>query len=337
MGGSSGRRTGRALLFLPLLSAIIAVIPCPSFSQILENLEIVFQKTYVDGAAPDSLWDWGRSIDCAGDVNNDGYDDIIVAANIETGDPLQPWLGKAYIFLGGNPMDTFPDVILTGSKYGSTVIHVAGVGDFNHDGYDDVIVGQGDGEQGVRVFLGGDPMDTIPDIILQTRPGESVATDVAGAGDVNGDSIADCIVGDYLWAATDGRALIFLGGNIPDGVPDVILNGRDKEGMGISVGGGGDLNWDGFDDVVVGADANSEVALFAGKVYGFFGGGPMDTIPDVWVHGEGPNQSLGWYGVDIAKHDSTYDWLIVGSAFYPNGFPTASRGRIYVMYGDSVM
>ncbi len=331
------RMTKSVFFLMPVLFVTLILIPSVCFSQILENLEIIFQRTYVNLAPPDSLWDWGISIDCAGDVNDDGYDDIIVAANRLVDTSMEPYFGKGYVFLGGSPIDTMPDLILTGSKYGSGWIRVAGIGDFNSDGYDDVIMAQGSGERAVKVFFGGDPMDTIPDVILETRPGESVATAVAGAGDINGDSIDDCIVGDYLWAGTDGRALIFFGGTPPDSQPDVVLNAHDTEGMGISVGGGGDLNGDGFDDVVVGADGNSDVVFWAGKVYGFFGGSPMDTIADVWVRGEGGSQHLGWFGVDIVKHDSAHDWLVAGSIFYPDGFGTASPGKIYVMYGDSSM
>lgn len=337
MSDGSSRTTASVFSLLVVLLTILVFIPSACFSQILENLEIIFQKTYADLAPPDSIWNWGISIDCAGDLNNDGYDDIIVAANREVDTSMEPYFGKGYVFFGGSPMDTLPDLILTDSKYGSGWITVGGIGDFNDDGYDDVIMAQGSGEHAVKVFFGGDPMDTIPDVILETRPGESVGTAVAGAGDVNGDSIDDCIVGDYLWAGLDGRALVFFGGSPPDSLPDVILNGRNNEAMGITVGGGGDLNGDGFCDVVVGADGNSEAAAGAGKVYGFFGGAPMDTIPDVWVRGEGPNHSIGWYGVDIVKHDTSYDWLVVGSVFYPNGFPADSPGKIYVMYGGALM
>jgi hypothetical protein len=334
---TSEARNDVTICFSLLLSIIITLLLSSTSSCLtLNNLEIIWQKTYVDGAAPESLRDWGRSIACAGDVNDDGYDDIIVAANTRSGDPDDPWLGIAYVFLGGNPMDTVPDVMLTGSKYGSGAATVAGIGDFNHDGYSDVILAQGGGVKAVKVFFGGDTMDTVCDVILQTRPGGSVANAVSGAGDVNGDTIDDCIIGDYLWSHTDGRALIFFGGTSPDGLPDVVLGGHNKEHMGACVGGGGDLDGDGFDDVVVGAEANSDMDTWAGKVYGFFGGTPMDTIPDVWLRGEHSSSYLGAFGVDIVRNGTDYAWLLTGTRFFQNGSPS-SPGKIYVMYGDSAM
>jgi len=334
--GLHGVADRRAVLTLVLCLTFL-LGPSLCFSQITENLEIIFEKTYADGAPPDSLWDWGRSIDCAGDVNNDGYDDIIVAANRPSGDPLNPWLGKAYIFLGGDPIDTIPDVILTGSPYGTSVIHVAGIGRFNADQYDDVVLAQDDGQQGVKVFWGGNPMDTVPDLILETRPGLSFADDVAGAGDVNGDFIDDCILGDYSYNSLSGRALVFFGGAPPDSVADVVLNGVSLEAFGSRVGGRGDINSDGFNDFVVGAANNSEAGNEAGKVYFFLGGDPVDTLPTAWIFGEGEGHWLGWDDISIARNEENYDWVILGTNLYPSGFPNRGNGIVYVAFGGDTV
>lgn len=329
-----------AVLGLQLLTFSLpplVLIPTPTSAQITHNLEIIWQKSYVDGAAPDSLWGWGRSIASAGDVNGDGFDDIIVGANT-----VIPgwWLGKAHIFFGGSPMDTQPDVILTGAANGSSVINVSSIGDFNADGYDDVIVAQANpvsGLNGVKIFYGDSLMDSLPDLILETRPGYSFADAVAYAGDVNGDTYDDCITGDYSYNGNMGRATIFFGGPAADSLPDVTLNGNGTEGFGMSVGGGGDLNRDGLDDVVVGAWDNDEAASDAGKIYVYFGGDPMDTTSDVWMFGEGTGHHLGWFGVSVIEDTLDHDWVITGTPFYPYGFPSISPGKAYVLFGGSPM
>lgn len=317
--------------------SLLALTAVSASAQITQNLEIIWQKSYVDGAAPDSLWSWGRSIASAGDVNGDGYDDIVVGTNT-----LIPgwWLGKAHIFFGGSPLDTQPDVILTGAPNGSSVINVSSVGDFNADGYDDVIVAHENpagGLNGAKIFYGNLLMDTIPDLVLETRPGYSFAHAVAYAGDVNGDTYDDCITGDYSYNGNVGRATIFFGGPSADSLPDVVLDGHGQEGFGRSVGGGGDLNGDGLDDVIVGAHYNDEAGSNAGKVYIYFGGDTMDTVADVWMHGEDAGQYLGQFGVDILCDSFDYDWALTGTPLYPYGFPNYAPGKVYVLYGGDPM
>jgi hypothetical protein len=63
----------------------------------------------------------------------------------------------------------------------------------------------------------------------------------------------------------------------------------------------------------------------------------MDTIPDCWLHGEGVNHYLGWYGVDISTASNNYDMIVTGTENYPNGFPGYRPGKVYVLFGDSPM
>ncbi|MBK6877125.1 MAG: FG-GAP repeat protein [Ignavibacteria bacterium] len=79
---------------------------------------------------------FGRAVSCAGDVNGDGYSDVIV------GEPAySSYTGKAYVYFGGTFLDNNPDVTLTGEAAGSAFGHsVSSAGDINGDGYSDVIV-----------------------------------------------------------------------------------------------------------------------------------------------------------------------------------------------------
>ena len=80
---------------------------------------------------------FGQSVSSAGDVNGDGYSDVIVGAPTDLNSA-----GKVYIYFGGINMDTTADLILIGEGISNTFGYsVSGAGDVNNDGYDDIIVG----------------------------------------------------------------------------------------------------------------------------------------------------------------------------------------------------
>jgi hypothetical protein len=316
---------------------VLAFVLVPQTKAVeLDNLELVFKKTYLCRGFPDSLASFGQSISSAGDINGDGYDDIIVGSAYWDADSSD-WRSRGIIFFGGDPMDTIPDVILTGDISGeSGWVEVAWVGDVNRDGLADVVLSN-HGTKAVRLFFGGSPMDTVCDMVLMNDVDYSLANSVSWAGDVNGDGYDDIIVGDYMTGNLDGSAAVFFGGPLLDGTADVILRGHRHEGFGMQVAGGGDLNCDGYDDVVVGEWVNSESAPDAGKIYIFFGGNPMDTIPDVWMYGEGAGQGLGWFGLDVVRVDGMCDWVVAGTEFYPDGFPSHCPGKVYMLFGGRRM
>ncbi|TET44867.1 hypothetical protein E3J62_09135 [candidate division TA06 bacterium] len=331
------RGTKLSLSIFLLFLCVFCLLSSTSEAVELQNLELVFKKSYRwIGFPVDTLRAFGQCISTAGDVNGDGYEDIIVAAAWRD-TVFPPWLSKAFIFFGGDPMDTIPDVILTGDHSGEGgFVEVCFAGDVNFDGYSDVVLSN-HGMKGVRVFFGGNPMDTVYDVLLQNNIDYSFANSVAHARDVNGDGFDDIVVGDYMTGNLNGSVAIFLGGPTLDSLPDVILRGNRHEGFGTAVAGGGDVNCDGYDDIVVGEWDNSEFAPAAGKVYVFFGGDPMDTIPDVWMYGEGAGHSLGWSDMDIVNADTLCDWVVAGTQFYPGGFPGFFPGKVYVLFGDTLM
>src|SRR5262249_20898853 len=136
---------------------------------------------------------------------------------------------------------------------------VAAAGDFNHDGFPDLIVGAPNNDAGgldagrVYVFYGNSGNDGVADLILTgAAAGDHFGTSVAAAGDVNGDGNDDIIVG-ASGAGGTGRAYVFFGGPSPSTVPGLTLNGAAAGDLfGDRVASAGDFNADGFGDVIVG-------------------------------------------------------------------------------------
>jgi hypothetical protein len=187
--------------------------------------------------------------------------------------------GAAFVFLGsasgiadGNPATAAAQ--LESDQVNGWLVNVAGAGDVNGDGYADVIVGAygydaGQSDEGAAfVFLGsasgiadGNPATAAAQLEsdqVNARMGGSVS----GAGDVNGDGYADGIVGARSYDAgqiDEGAAFVFLGSasGIAAGNPATaaVQLESDQAGAqhGFSVSGAGDVNGDGYADVIVGA------------------------------------------------------------------------------------
>jgi hypothetical protein len=267
---------------------------------------------YFGGPAMDNLPDvtmegeghgdyFGCSVASAGDVNNDGYSDVIVGAE-KAIDEDGIHSGKTYIYFGGPSMDNLPDVIMDEGKekYDYFGCSVASAGDVNDDGYSDVIVGaKGEGYGMVYVYFGGSSMDNLPDVIMV---GQSWANDfgcsVSSAGDVNGDGYSDVIVGIEEYDINEGNAYIYFGGLTMDNLPDVIMEREGRwDDFAYSVASAGDINSDGYSDVIVGAQkARNEDGVRVGKTYIYFGGLSMDNLPDVTMTGK---ENYRYYGSTV--------------------------------------
>jgi hypothetical protein len=219
---------------------------------------------------------FGYSVSGAGDVNKDGFDDVIVGAfGYNT-------RGRAYIYHGGTSMDNTPDLIMnTAISNNNFGMNVSGAGDVNKDGFADVIIGS---LNGTELYYGGSSMDNISDVTIVEGKASEFGNALSAAGDVNKDGFDDIAVGDYSYNTSWGRVYIFYGGNAMDNIADVTMTGTSLDNyMGESISGAGDINNDGFDDIVV-----TERADFGRKerVHFFYGGAPMDNIIDITINEE---------------------------------------------------
>ncbi|MCJ7551658.1 MAG: integrin alpha, partial [Anaerolineae bacterium] len=279
---------------------------------------------------------FGSALGTAGDVNGDGFSDLIVGAYASGHNA-----GEAYVYHGA-PEGLSDTAVFTATgaatwNYFGEAVGVAG--DVNGDGYADVYVGAPSypswGEPGgVYVYHGSAlGLSATPDWIGEGEGrGDFFGSAVGAAGDVNGDGYADLIVGAYHrpnWA-DQGKAYVYLGSPSGlSGVPVWSVSGENLgDRFGRVVGTAGDVNGDGFSDVVVGAPNNGGTR---GKIYVYLGTTTgLDASPAWTATGES-NLYLG--NAVAAAGDVNGDGfadLVVGVYAY-----NYNRGQVDVYHGSA--
>jgi len=210
---------------------------------------------------------FGISVSNAGDVNNDGFDDIIIGAcNYNSNQ------GRAYIYLGGPILDIQADVTMTGDSIGDNFgCSVSTAGDVNGDGISDVIIGAKEaGNVGKSyIYFGNIIFDTMVDKIftIEYLGVYDFGFGVSSSGDLNGDGFDDVeILGVASMIGPVG--FIFNGGSSMDSLSDVLLGNCSF--VGSSAASAGDVNGDGYDDIIHKDRWNNAFIFFGGLTMDFF-------------------------------------------------------------------
>lgn len=309
----------------------------------------------------------GQSVSGAGDFNGDGFDDYIIAATFADG-----YSGVSYVVYGG-PQRTAsvdlgkltPNVGFSIKGTGYAVLHVSSAGDVNGDGFDDLLIGAAGGG-----FYYSGPTRSY---LLFGRPGGLASVDlshlapsdgfvvsgqagygsnrlsVSYAGDVNGDGFDDIIIGETNISLGGSAFLIYgrAGGfsNIdltdPAATGSTIRGALQDDALGASVSSAGDINGDGFDDLIIGAPYADVGGTGAGQAYVIFGKaaalGTIDVAKMVAgtgfvIQGDAAGDAAG-YQVHSAGdiNGDGYDDLIIGAPFGDDGGEAA--GEAYVLFG----
>ncbi|NQU49630.1 MAG: FG-GAP repeat protein [Planctomycetes bacterium] len=298
----------RFAVILPLF-ALALLAPAPG-QVVGGSFDTIFQ---FDGE--NTSYSFGTSVSDAGDVNADGFDDVIIGAYSAYNNNLAN-SGAAYVYSGkdGSLLHQFNGA----AKYDQLGFSVSGAGDVNGDGFDYLLVGAHGAAPGsigqagtVYVFSGSNGA------ILQQWNGtsyqQSLGYSVSGAGDVNADGYDDVVVGapgsDPGGRVGAGSAFVFSG---VDGSLLYELGGVDPgDGFGYAVSGGGDVNADGYADVI------------GGTWRATFGGVTQSGMASVF---SGANGALlyawgggyaSWFGVSVSDagdlNADGYDDVMVGS------------------------
>lgn len=326
----------------------------------------------------------GFSASSAGDVNGDGYDDLLVGTDVG-------FNGRSYLVYGGpytglQELGDLPGqglaTVFTGSE--AAGFSLAGVGDFNGDGFDDLLFGS---DTGAVSSLPGDAYlvygkaggfaPTFDLNALSTSGGDGAGgfrlfgvapADGAGflvdaAGDVNGDGYADLLISAPFAdhpagrSGTGERYIVYGRPDQPteffladiDGVNGFTIRGIDQlDQINGAAAAAGDVNGDGYDDIVIGAHFAFNNGPGVGESYVVFGQpearDPFFELEDLTVY-RGGDGSAGFVlrGIDSGDQSG----LAVSSAGDINGdgvedlligasLAAEKAGEAYVVYGTTL-
>lgn len=306
-------------------------------------------------AAPDwtaesnQAYAWfGISVGTAGDVNGDGFDDVIIGASrYDNGESDE---GRAYVYYGTpTGLSTTPAWTAESNQADAWFGYSVGTaGDVNNDGYDDIIVSaplydNGELNEGrAYIYYGSSSgLSPVADRTIEgnrnwARLGWSVGT----AGDVNGDGFDDVIIGTYNYTnKVHPGAFVYHGSASGLGATPAwqAEGSQGNESLGYSVGTAGDVNGDGFDDVVVGAPHYDTVQHDEGRVYVYYGStNGLSSTPD-WMD-QRTQPPTGWFGYSVGTAGDVdgngFDDIIVGAPQYYTNI-NDPEGWAFVYYGSA--
>lgn len=303
----------------------------------------------------------GVSVSAAGDVNGDGFGDLIIGASQNDANGSDS--GAAYVVFGHSGNFSSPMSLgllngLSGFKIAGEAANdgfggsVSGAGDVNGDGFADVIVGAAGNTNnaGAAYVVFGKSSQFSSPLNASSLNGlngvkiagagviTNLGRSVGGAGDVNGDGLADVVIGAPNLAAnglgTGGAYVVFgrAGGftsplnlsNFITGLDGFVIYGEHGGSLaGDVVGAAGDVNGDGFADVFIGASSEGPGNTHSGAAYVFYGHAGAFTTPFQLA----PFDAIHGFRISgVAANDRTGTTLHTLGDFNGDGFPDLILG-----------
>ncbi|TKJ31547.1 hypothetical protein CEE39_07080 [bacterium (candidate division B38) B3_B38] len=356
------------LVFITVLSGMV-------FGQRVIDLDKVWGDMRVLGIDSQDQSGWAVAY---GDINGDGYADIIIGASADDpGGSSVP--GEVYVIFGsGNPPSSIDltsqsaDITVYGATVGDECGYAVASGDVNNDGYDDIIIGAphpntpvsfGTGETYV-IFGSSSPPSTIDlftqsaDITVCGAYNEDELGWAVASGDVNGDGYDDIIIGNP-WATPDiiperyaaGETFVIFGNifsspttiDLSTEAADITISGADASDRSGSAVSSGDVNGDGYDDIIVAtcyAKSGTPARSYAGETYVIFSSSAppatvdLKTQADITVCGAAFEDFSGWAVASGDVNGDGYEDVIIGAPFADAG-GGENAGETYVIFGSS--
>jgi hypothetical protein len=294
----------------------------------------------------------GGSISAVGDLNNDGFEDIIAGGC--RGDGLY---GHFFLYLGSRnglqrlPADSISSYETPTGNSGFAG-SMAGAGDLDADGYDDIVIGASLAEYpdtdytsaGVAyVYYGNDSgINHTPTILQSNQAGANFGYSLSPAGDLNQDGVDDLMVGAYFYNSTytdEGAVFIYYGrrglgvNTIPS---DTLVGGMNNIRFGISITLAGRLNDDEYDDIIIGAYQYGTPQTI-GAAYVYYGSANGVSSSSRTFLTEGLyNQNYGMNVGSVGDYDCDgFDDVLVTAHGYPSGTNSNSAGKVFLYKGSS--
>lgn len=291
---------------------------------------------------------YSYSVSPAGDVNGDGYADILMS--VFTSEYGVSKEGKVFLNYGsGNGVIAEPSwtgiCTQEAASFGETV---ASAGDINGDGYADIIIGasrysNGEENEGAVFVYYGSP-DGLKKEYSWIAEGQQAnaffGISVSSAGDVNKDGFADIVVGSHYYdngETNEGRVLIYLGSEkgLSREPAWTLESNQVGANFGKSVSCAGDINKDGYSDILIGAPNYDNGQNNEGRAFLYLGTNMGLTQSPAWT-GES-NQADANFGNSVATagdvNGDGFSDIIIGANRYDEG--QSNVGKIYVYLGAS--
>jgi menaquinone-dependent protoporphyrinogen IX oxidase len=289
----------------------------------------------------------GGSVSSAGDVNGDGYSDVIVAASRYDNGQVDE--GAAFIYYGSaSGVNPAGSVMLQGEQAGARFgCFVSTAGDVNKDGFSDILVGahmydKGQTNEGAVFVYHGSAAGINPtaSLILESNQAEANFGNAMGlAGDVNADGYSDIMIGARLFdkgQVDEGAVFIYHGSalGINANAPAVTLESNQISAyLGHAINTAGDVNGDGYSDVVVTANMYDKGQTNEGVAFVHYGS--SQGINPVAATALEMNQAEAQFGSSAASagdvNGDGYADVIIGASYYDNGH--SNEGAAFVFHG----